>query len=258
MRVSYVVMAVWASGCVVNGKAFVPSATGVGSAGAASGREDAEARLPPPPPGPNDGLPPYPDAPADPWAAVAGDQPRRMKQTDADQFRVREDLTKCTAARDHCLPAQAWFIAKPLYDREAHAEVMPAVLGTEAPIAPSNTGSRYPFSETYTAFRTVPATRANLVPGAIVIGRGHGYVAESAAESWGGPWYIGTLASVDYNAGSYKLATAHGADGDDMPLSFARVAVLSWQPGAKVQIVGGRSRDTLAVKASDVFMPRSQ
>src|SRR5689334_11344508 len=154
MLVSYVVFAVAASGCVVNGKAFGPGAsvgTGGSSAGAShspsgeatrstgtsasvsSGSEDGYRRVP----ALDSELPPYPDAPEDPWVAVSGDQPRRMKQSDAEVFGIRQNATtRCTAARDHCLPTQTWFIAKPSYDREMHAaDVLPAILGTESPIS---------------------------------------------------------------------------------------------------------------------------
>jgi hypothetical protein len=225
------------------------------SASVSSGSENGYRRLP----ALDSELPPYPDAPEDPWVAVNGDQPRRMKQSDADLFGIRQNATtKCTAARDHCLPTQTWFIAKASYDREMHAaDVLPAILGTESPISPANTDSRLPYPEKYIAFRTVPATRDNLVPGAIVIGQGHGYVSSTAAESWQSSWVIGRLASVDYNTGMCKLETANGVDNDEYPLTFARVAVLRWEPGGTVKIVGDRPRDKLAVKASDVFMPRS-
>ena len=49
----------------------------------------------------------------------------------------------------------------------------------------------------------------------------------------------------------YKLK---GYD-DTLPLEGARVAVLVWKENTKVKILGGKQRDQLAVKASDVFLP---
>jgi hypothetical protein len=102
------------------------------------------------------------------------------------------------------------------------------------------------------AYRTVPATKANLVPGALVIGlpreRGIPRSGIAAVET---AWLFGPLEYVDYDLGVYRIKDAP----DTLPLEGARVAVLQYREGGKVEIVGNKRRDQLAVSPNDVFLP---
>jgi hypothetical protein len=250
------------AGCTINGKAYGPGASKP-SGGSTTSTSSAPTREPGtlgsgfeateagPPDGVYHKLPPYPSAPADPWAAVDGDQPRRWSAEDADHWVVRGNEGDCSAAHDHCLVKDAWFVVR---DRDLERELTSAtvhVFGPEEPAVAVNARSNR-VGDPYTAFRTVPATRANMVVGATVVGLsretpglGSG---QHAVEVY---WNYGTVEDVDFDVGVYKLKGAR----DTAWLTGARVVVLSWHPGGKVKIVGARKRDQLAVKTADVFLP---
>lgn len=240
------------AGCIVNGRSVVgPSSP---SAAAAPG---STSDAPNDPEDPYTTDPPYAAAPANPWAGVAGDQPVRLPREQADHWVVRSSKARCTALRDHCLVKETWFfVQQSMIDRKAkHSSVQipaaPAVFGPDRPYTPANTRSPLQSTEDAIAFRTVPATKQNMVPGARVIGLPHGDLPESGVAAVGAGWVFGELESVDFAAGVYQLKDYP----DTMPLVGARVAVLAWRPGGKVEIVGTQRRDQLAVNARDVFAP---
>lgn len=278
MTIRYSACALLVAGCVVNGKAYgptsslatssssptssssSPTSTGSSDAMTASDRSATEAASLT-----NAGssaaandkatrseTAAYPDAPADPWAAVSGDQPKRRPA--GDQWTVRTHDFACTAAHDHCLETDAWFIVdqqpRPAgYQRDGEVYV----LGADEPFGAWNAVMRKHGPDRYIAYRTVPATRDNLAAGALVFGfkSAHPANGRKAVED---SWAHGKLASVDLAHGSYTL---EGRE-QPLPLSGARVAVLRWQPGGKVEIIGGKQRDQLAVRAGDVFLPSTK
>jgi hypothetical protein len=264
-----VIIATGAPGCSLAARVSGPSGTGP-SASSGTGPTTSPRPHQPPnhadlygdarPAAPADGvyhdLPPYPSAPADPWAGVDGDQPKRWSAEAADDWVVRGNEGDCSAAHDHCLVTDTWFIVR---DRDlergkeygSNSEATVHVFGPKEPAQPANTGS-VRVGDPYTAFRTVPATKTNIAPGSIVIGLnrttpklGSGQHAVNAY------WSYGVVEEVDFDVGTYKCKNAR----DTSVLTGARVVVLSWHPGEKVKIVGGKKRDQLAVKASDVFLP---
>jgi hypothetical protein len=244
------------SGCVVNGRSVVGPSTSPQPSSSSTAVETStgEARDPD---DPQTTDPPYPTAPADPWAAVAGDQPLRLPRERADHWIVRGSQTQCTAVRDHCLVKETWFfVQQSMIDRKAqYPNVLisagPAIFGPDRPYTPANTRSPLQSTADAIAFRTVPATKRNLVPGAYVIGIPHGDLPYSGVSAIGAGWQYGELESVDYDAGVYQLKDYP----DTMPLAGARVVVLAWKPGGKVEIVGKQRREQLAVSAADVFLP---
>ena len=204
--------------------------------------------------GHNTGLPKAPDAPQDPWLAVQGDQPKRRVR---DQWTVRDSEFTCTAAHDHCLEADTWILVRSS-DLErnggtGYVSGSLALFGPEGPLYAANAHTTT-VGPDYVAFHTVPATKANLVPGAIVFGLARPTVVPmSEADAAGLTWQYGVVESVDLDVGVYK---AKGYPDTSM-VQNARVAVLKWVPGGKVEIIGGKPRSALAVRAADVFLPEN-
>jgi len=199
----------------------------------------------------------YASAPADPWAGVANDQPVRWATP--DRWVLRENEAACTAKLDHCLVKEAWFVIDndrlEGSKRRSGLELTGArwqVYGSDGFMSPANTTFAGLHSGDITAYRTVPATRHNVAPGVIAIGLPHATpVPASARASYELGWTYGIVEEVDFDIGVYRLK----GDSDTRPLAGARIAVLSWRPGEKVQIVGGKRRDQLAVQPTDVFLP---
>lgn len=192
------------------------------------------------------GLPPYPKAPQDPWLAVRGDQPAQRPR---DRWTPRSTKGDCSAAHDHCLEADTWFVVwnenVGRRDRTAYGTL--TVFGPSGPLASNGAGP-------YVAYRTVPATRANMVVGATVLGLPRPTaVPESQSDAASARWSFGVVTEVDTDTGVYKLQ----GHADTLMLSGARVAVLEWVPGGKVEILGGKPRTALAVSAKDVFLPEA-
>lgn len=242
-------IAILVSGCSINGKSYGPGASSASSPSQSTSGFEPTAQ------GPADGqyhkLPPYSTEPADPWVAVVGDQPKRWSADDADHWVVRGNDWDCSAAHDHCLDKDAWFIVR---DRDLERELTSAtvhVFGPEEPAIAANARSNR-VGDPYTAFRTVPATKANMVVGATVVGLGRDTPAlGSGQHAVDASWNYGTVEEVDFDVGVYKLKGAR----DTARLTGARVVVLSWHPGGKVKIVGAHKREQLAVKSADVFLP---
>ena len=286
-------IAVVLSGCVVNGKAYGPgssstpsggaSNSGASGGGAASGpsggtassdasggtassggaqagndrsdlytpdgrvREDARWYK----------EPPYLSAPADPWAAVQGEYPLRWTEEAANHWTLRGNESPCTAVQDHCLVKDTWFfVAQRDIDSKVDRPLMQivAMVGVFGPTKPAHAWNARPsvHGDDLIAYRTVPATKQNLVPGAIVIGLGRERWPNTAIAAYEATWYYGEVEEVQLDLGVYKLK----GYGDTLPLEGARVAVLMWKENTKVKILGGKKRDQLAVKASDVFLPQ--
>ena len=199
-------------------------------------------------------LPPYPTAPADPWRGVVGDKPRLWSEDRAHHWVIRGDETECSAAHDHCIDPDAWFVVKNA-DVESH---LPAVVGWEVfgadgkPATATNAKHYDVGADTeWRAFRTVPATKANLVRGAGIVTLDHGAAKPtSGVASHDAAWVYGLLEEVDAGSGTLTIANQEGS----YPLWAARVVVLTWEPIGKVQIVGGKQRGELGVKASETFV----
>ena len=218
-------------------------------------------------------LPPfYATAPADPWVAVVGDQPKRMSALAAYRWRAREDEFACTAAHDHCLPADTWFFEwddhrentnryayvygfmepikeadpyNPVAFRSESFLVLPGNL--RAPPARSNTHEL-----AFTAYRTVPAAKKNLIPGALVMVMSFpAKHPDAGIEAFRISWLTGIVDHVDRDLGFVFLVGRT----DPLWISAARVPVLSWRPGGKVTIISGAKRDQLAVSVSEVSLP---
>lgn len=268
MRLHYGIVIVL-SACTINGKAYGPGASApstvpasnASSAPASTGggdqrsdlytadgrvREDARYYK-------EQG---YASAPADPWAGVANDQPVRWATP--DRWVLRETPAECTAKLDHCLVKEAWFVVNDDHlqgkKQRSGVELIDTrwqVYGGEEFLSPANTTFQGPRKGNLTAYRTVPATRHNMAPGVIAIGLPHGIIPAHARASYELGWTYGIVEEVDFDIGVYRLK----GDSDTRPLAGARVAVLAWRAGEKVQILGGKRRDQLAVQPADVFLP---
>ena len=202
--------------------------------------------------GRNTGLPKAADAPQDPWLAVQGDQPKRRVR---DQWTVRDNEFTCTAAHDHCFEADNWIVVRgeDLVRDGGKGYVSGSVVlfGPEELLYAENANVSHVGPE-YVAFHTVPATKANLVPGAIVFGLGRPKVVPMSQHDLVTlTWAYGVVEKVDLDVGVYQLK----GYADTMMVQGARVAVLTWKPGGKVEIIGGKAKNALAVRAADTFAP---
>ena len=252
-------LAVLISACTINGKSYGPgssssksndaSSSSAGNSSSNSGAGEAKK-----PYSFNDGLAPYPTAPADPWIAVQGDQPTRWPEEAADHWKVRSDQHDCNAKADHCLQKDAWFFVR---DRDVE-RYMPATAGWavfdhEGKAAHAWNGRGVtPGPSEFTAFRTVPATKSNIKVGTAVIAlpRDAGKLG-SEVDSHNATWYYGFVEEVDHDGGFFTIKNKQ----DSFKLWGARVIVLQWKPGGKVETVNGFQRNNMAVKASDVYLP---
>jgi hypothetical protein len=196
---------------------------------------------------------PYPDAPTDPWAAVEGDQPRRMSKDAAVTWSVRDNDFACTSAHDHCFAAGLWMIESDDAARQGTFRVAAAYgFGPDGPVLPLNAKTTGLPPEPYTAYRTVPATRTNLVPGAHVFALTFPRTQLTrGSDVFNEIWNTGVVDRVDWDLGFVYLA------GQDRSywITATRTAALSWRPGGNVEVVGGRPRDSLAVRKEDVILP---
>jgi hypothetical protein len=201
----------------------------------------------------------YPAAPVDPWAAVDGDGPVRTAGGDDDlHMKVREAAADCTAAHDHCLMRNAWFLESdgrrerdPIHRNAALYLFGPGPDGHFRPIA-GNAGYAEDLSGGYTAYRTVPATRKNLAKGALIVGLEYPDTKlENGDDPWLAFWHLGVVDRVDWKTGKLYLIGRE----DPFWIAWSRVAVLSWKPGGKVEILRGKKRNELAVAAADVILP---
>ncbi len=195
----------------------------------------------------------YPTQPADPWAAVAGDQPITIDDDQQHYFRVRDDAFACTAKVDHCFPTRTWLVVQ---DGDARITSQAALHGIDPKgdeVLPVFTrGDGHLNAESFTAYRSVPATRKNLVPGAQVFVLP--FPTEhpgSAMDAFNRTWTAGVVERVDWDMGFVFVK----GQPKQFWITSARVGVLSWRPGGKVAIVGGGTRDSIKVSASEVIVP---
>jgi hypothetical protein len=199
-------------------------------------------------------LPPYPDGLHDPLLGVSGDEPFRLSEEELNRWRAKEQEFACTAAHDHCFMGNLWMLEQDA-DRDRGGEARSAYLygfGPTEPARPENVRSAY-LRENYTAYRTVPATKKNLVPGALIFvlefphkhPTGHMDLFDSS-------WRVGTVDRVDWDMGFVFLKGRK----KQLWISAARVGVMSWRPGEKIQVLGGGKRDALGVNAADVVAPQ--
>ncbi|MBA3465244.1 MAG: hypothetical protein H0T46_35260 [Deltaproteobacteria bacterium] len=250
-------LAVLLSACTINGKSYGPGSsnsaksTDASTASSNGGGGGGEAKKPY---SSNDGLAAYPTAPADPWLAVQGDQPKRWPEDAASHWKVRSEAHDCSAKADHCLQKDAWFFV-----RDSDVErYMPTTAGWsvfdhegKSAQAWNGRGVR-PGPTGFTAFRTVPATKANIKVGTAVIAlpRDAGKLG-SENDSYNASWTYGFVEEVDLDGGFFTIKNKQ----DSFKLWGARVIVLQYKPGGKVEPVNGFSRNNMAVKASDVYLP---
>lgn len=200
-------------------------------------------------------LPPYPAAPADPWRGVVGDLPRRWSEDRAAHWTIRGDAFDCSAAHDHCIDPDAWFVGKSA-DIESHlpAPVAWEVFGADGKPATAANARHFEVGtdNEWRAFRTVPATKANIARGAGVITLERGAAKPtSGVASHDATWVYGLVDEVDLDGGTFTFTNTDGA----YPLWAARVVVLTWDPAGKVKVVGDKPRGALGVKASETYAP---
>ena len=210
-------------------------------------------------------IPPYPKAPGDPWAAVVGDQPLRMSNDAAYNWTARSDELACTAAIDHCFALGTWLMEEDAQRDSARQNGMDRAaqalgFGPVGTIVPSNAnhGAFADDATAYTAYRTVPAAKKNLVPGALVMTlklQTSTPLATkqlaSGAEVFRSAFGVWVVDRVDWDMGFVFFVGKQ----DPFWITATRVAVLSWRPGGKVTILGGAKRDQLAVTVNEVTLP---
>lgn len=268
----WVGIAILASACTINGKSYgpgtggggntssgggstasSPAPSGTGSDPYAGGRDQGSS-------GDGDkyrGARRYGYGPADPWLVVDGEQPKLLPHDKAEYWKVRGDDYDCSAAHDHCLEDMVWFtIRKSDLERGLPKPVAQNIMGTEGNDhlygAVNGRGANFYGGDAFSAYRTVPATKTNIAVGSLVVAldRKDGKL-RSASQAHEATWWLGEVEEIDLEGGFYKLK-----DRDDVfKLWGARPVVLMWQKGGKVQIVGNKKRDQLAVKPADTFVP---
>lgn len=187
----------------------------------------------------------YSTTPVDPWLAVASDKPALA----TGLWRHGKRGARCTAQHDHCVRECAWFIS---YDKSGADQPVPTWMMQQDEADTFRDGMRTTRLEHLPrpAYRTVPATRRHLTPGAIVIALT--YPARIPKDDLGvDAWLVGRLDRVDWKAGKLYMVGSP----DPFWLSATRVAVLSYRPGGKVEIVGKLRRDELAARPGELFEP---
>ncbi|MBA3541812.1 MAG: hypothetical protein H0T79_19515 [Deltaproteobacteria bacterium] len=195
---------------------------------------------------------PYPTAPADPWAAVANDQPIHMSEEASKNWYVRTEPFACTAAADHCFLPGVWLVEQDAVRERPYRYAIAFGIGQEYLVSPPNSRASGAALKAITAYRTVPATKRHLVPGAMAMflkfPDKHPRSGEEVFET---SWSIGIVERVDWDMGFVFFV----GQKDQAWISGVRVPVLAWRPGGKVTIVDGRKRDQLGVAVSEVTLP---
>ncbi len=195
----------------------------------------------------NDQYLPISSEPADPWAGVSKGLPVKL-DIEIERWWIRDESLPCTAAHDHCLPAHAWLWVK--------NEVNASTLRTAYPVVFTKWGPKRPAplangdSPPYTAYRSVPATKKNLVVGARVFAFPDSETPTGTDDVYL-HWQMGIVERVDWDLGMLFLQEMQ----QPFFITAARVAVLSYEPDAGVKILDGRKRDELAVKPADLVLP---
>lgn len=191
---------------------------------------------------------PISDRPADPWAGVDGDHPAMFEDEESSvssRWEIEKRELACTAARDHCLPPIAWMWVTASRPTELANVVAFTKYGPRSP-----NGIRWGHIDQspYVAYRTVPATKTNLVPGAIAFAFPDPYPTE-VSEVYR-DWNYGKVERVDWDLGFVFFE----GSGEPRMLTATRVAVISWD-GTTLQVLGDKKRDQLAVSPRDVILP---
>lgn len=196
------------------------------------------------------------DAPADPWRAVADGKPIAVSH-EATYHSPPDGTAACDAAHDHCLRDCTWLITEPVSEG-THRSARAFHFRADGTFEDSGDSHAQPG---YVAYRSVPATKANLAVGELVLAiaapardaggygsmNGIDYSVQSAV------WDVGTVDSIDFAAGTLRLVDR------DEPyfLSAVRVPVLKYADGAaKVEAIKGVDATVPAV--ADVFLPATR
>lgn len=177
-------------------------------------------------------LAPVSTAPVDPWQAVDGERPRVLPHATTPGLERGE--VACDAAHDHCLVDCNWLVAsvEPPFDQNTALHQLPAVAGGFAE-------GREP---AVIGYRSVPASKRTLTPGALAL----------VMVAWpDSTWTAGTVEAVDWAGGRVRLR-GHPSSYD---LLGARVAVLSYRPGGKVEPVGTLDRAAATVRQGELILP---
>lgn len=197
------------------------------------------------------------DAPADPWTGVTGDKPARVlaRTGNYTNWEVKDTAVACTAAHDHCLPPAAWIFVDARVKTQVLQLAQVVLFTPEGPTAPLTYAGPNDITEknpdSYIAYRTVPVTKANLVVGALVATTPFPNPVPASVRDAHGDWLMGKVEKIDWDTGLLYLEGAR----EPSFITGARVAVLRFVRGGKVEILGGRARDKLAVSARDVIIP---
>lgn len=198
-----------------------------------------------------------PAQPADPWAAVEGDQPKVFR---APRYYFHsETKNDCTAAHDHCLQPHVWFLEQTAAMKDLYRTFAVATYGGIDPADEYDDelwdgwGREVGMSDDrVTAYRTVPATKRHLVKGALAISQPYPATSPQSESDASGGWVGGTVESIDWAAGKLRLVGHR----EVYWISATRVAVLVYAPGGKVEIKGKLGKGELAVKPTEVIQPK--
>ncbi len=183
---------------------------------------------------------------ASPWSGVSKGHPVKLA-FDSNEWGRRDENIQCTAAVDHCLPAAAWFVVKNVLGPATAKTAHPVAFFADGPKRPSRLqGSDY---RDYTAYRSVPATKKELVAGARVLALPKTDVpnAYSVYEDW----QMGVVDRVDWDLGMLFFKDVEEA----FFITTARIPVLSYEPETGVKILDGKKRDQLVPNAADLLLP---
>lgn len=196
-------------------------------------------------------------APADPWRAIADGKPIGVTH-EGGSHSLPDPTGTCDAAHDHCMRDCTWLVTEPVSEGEHQAARAFHFMAADGKFEDAGDSYAQPG---YVAYRSVPATKANLAVGELVfaiappardargIGAANGldYSATSAI------WDVGTVESIDFAAGTLRLVDR------DEPyfLSVVRVPVVKLADGAaKAEAIKGV--DATVPKVADVFLPTTR
>lgn len=191
---------------------------------------------------------PVSQEPASPWAGVSKGHPVKVDMK-FERWWIRDENIACTAARDHCLPAQSWFWVKNVVESTTVKTAYPVVFTADGPKrpAPLANGDK----PAYTAYRSVPATKKNLVAGVHAFAFPDHATPRSTDDVYD-RWQMGIVDRVDWDLGMLFFKEME----QPFFITAARIGVLSYEPDAGVKILHGKKRDELTVRAADVVLPR--
>lgn len=177
------------------------------------------------------------DGPVDPWRAVDHGRPRVLPHVTGPY--VDDNAARCDAARDHCLLDCGWLVVDhgPPYTALPHADER---------IATSDGFEDVRDDQDFVAYRSLPVTRRNLAVGALVL------VTDDLPHP-ASMWALGQVAAIDWAREVLRLQGVRR----EYALANARVAVLTYQRGRQVEVVGGLRPDQLTIRPDELFLPRA-